>query len=194
MHPLFQTSTIAGALFYGTVVIVLVMELRQSTKSRDDATPHDRGSQLAVRGSILAGAIAGIVATHDVPGADIHHRWLLFGIGLVVLWAGAALRWWAFRTLGQYFTFTVMTSSDQRVVSAGPYRIVRHPGYSGAVLILTGIGLTYGNWLSLAAMILLPLVGLVYRIKVEEAALLGTLGDAYRSYAHSRKRLVPFVW
>src|SRR6202043_1221299 len=98
-----------------------------------------------------------------------------FGVGLAIIWAGVGLRWWSFRTLGRYFTIDVMTSADQPVITTGPYRIVRHPSYAGLLLIFAGIGIMSANWLSLAAMILLPLVGLLNRIRVEEAALMATL-------------------
>jgi protein-S-isoprenylcysteine O-methyltransferase Ste14 len=119
---------------------------------------------------------------------------VIFGLGLGVIWAGIALRWWCFRTLGHYFTFTVMTSANQPVITTGPYRILRHPSYAGILLVLAGIGISYGNWLSLAALIFLPLIGFINRIHVEEAALSATLGAAYTTYASSRKRLIPFVW
>jgi protein-S-isoprenylcysteine O-methyltransferase Ste14 len=61
-------------------------------------------------------------------------------------------------------------------------------------LIIAGIGFNYGNWLSLASLVLFPLIGFIYRIRVEEAALAATLGEAYTSYATGRKRLIPFVW
>ena len=50
------------------------------------------------------------------------------------------------------------------------------------------------NWIGLAAIVVIPLIGMVNRIRVEERALLDTLGDRYREYATGRKRLVPFVW
>jgi protein-S-isoprenylcysteine O-methyltransferase Ste14 len=52
----------------------------------------------------------------------------------------------------------------------------------------------YATWLSLVALLLLPLIGIMYRMHVEEAALSATLGDAYRSYAARRTRIIPFVW
>ena len=118
----------------------------------------------------------------------------VFAVGLLLIWSGIALRVWCFQTLGRYFTFTVMTSPDQRVVDRGPYRLLRHPSYSAILLILAGIGLTYGNWLSLAALVVLPLAGFVNRIRIEESALSATLGDAYTTYASRRRRLIPFVW
>jgi hypothetical protein len=57
-----------------------------------------------------------------------------------------------------------------------------------------GIGLASANWVSVAAMVLLPLAVLCWRIRAEESALAGTVGDRYRAYAAHHKRLVPFVW
>jgi protein-S-isoprenylcysteine O-methyltransferase Ste14 len=116
------------------------------------------------------------------------------GVGLGVMWAGVGLRWWCFRTLGRYFTVTVMTSAHQPVITTGPYRVLRHPSYAGLLLAHGGIGLGYGNWLSLAALLALPLGAVLYRIRVEEAALSATLGAAYTVYADRRKRLLPWVW
>ena len=119
---------------------------------------------------------------------------ITLAVSLAVIWAGIGLRWWSFRTLGSYFTFTVMTSADQPVISTGPYRVLRHPSYAAILLILARIGLSYGNWLSLAVLVFLPLAGFVYRIRTEEAALSTMLGAAYTSYARDRKRLIPFIW
>jgi protein-S-isoprenylcysteine O-methyltransferase Ste14 len=105
-----------------------------------------------------------------------------------------ALRGWSFAALGQYFTFTVMVSSDQPVVTAGPYRVLRHPSYTGILLACMGVGLAAANWAGLAAITLLPLAILLWRIHIEENALLATLGDRYRTYASHHKRLVPLVW
>jgi protein-S-isoprenylcysteine O-methyltransferase Ste14 len=62
------------------------------------------------------------------------------------------------------------------------------------MLVMTGIGLAYGNWLSLALCTVLPLAAYVTRIHVEERALEEALGDAYRQYERGKARLVPGVW
>ena len=97
-------------------------------------------------------------------------------------------------TLGSYFTTVVRTSGDQTVIDRGPYRVLRHPAYTGLLLVIAGCGLMLGNWVSLAGSLLLVLAGLVYRMRVEECALVDALGDAYREFARRRARLVPFVW
>ena len=105
--------------------------------------------------------------------------------------AGIALRGWSFKALGEYFTRTAMVSPDQPVVTAGPYRLLRHPSYAGVLLACTGIGLASANWVGLAGLALLPLALILWRIHIEENALLTTLGDRYRAYAGHHKRLVP---
>jgi protein-S-isoprenylcysteine O-methyltransferase Ste14 len=87
-----------------------------------------------------------------------------------------------------------MTSADQPVITTGPYRVIRHPGYAALLLAFAGLGILFANWLSLAAVVVLPSLGLANRIRVEEAALSATLGDTYRSYAAGRKRIIPFLW
>jgi protein-S-isoprenylcysteine O-methyltransferase Ste14 len=153
----------------------------------------DRGSFMVVRVSTVTGAVLAAVAL-NLGVAAYSVGVLGFAVALLILWSGIALRWWSFRTLGRYFTFRVMTSTDQPVITSGPYRMLRHPSYLGILLALLGIGLMYGNWISVASLVVLPFIGFMNRIRVEEAALRATLGDRYTSYALGRKRLIPLVW
>ena len=143
---------------------------------------------------MVVAALGGALVKRSFPSATIGNEALAGSIGLVVLWCGIGLRLWSFHTLGRYFTFTVQTSDDQPVISAGPYRVVRHPGSAGLIITVVGVGLSIGNWASLVLQTSAITAGLVYRIRVEERALSRDLGGRYESYAASRKRLVPFVW
>jgi protein-S-isoprenylcysteine O-methyltransferase Ste14 len=194
LRPYYAGHPLATVLFVGTMGIWFVIELGQALNRRAEATRMDRGSFLVLQLSAVAGALLAALAAATMRVPAFPDSAAVYGLALVVIWAGIGLRWWCFRTLGHYFTFAVMTSRDQPVIITGPYRVLRHPSYAGILLALTGIGLTYDNWLSLAGLVLLPLVALVNRIRVEEAALSATLGAAYTTYASSRKRLVPFVW
>ncbi len=117
-----------------------------------------------------------------------------FVLGTVIGWLGLLLRWWSFATLGKYFTTVVKTSADEVVVSRGPYRVLRHPSYTGLLAAFVDGGLMVGNWVGCAASFLLILVGLIYRLLREEQAMIDTLGDMYLDFAKGRARLVPFVW
>ncbi|TME98622.1 MAG: isoprenylcysteine carboxylmethyltransferase family protein, partial [Chloroflexi bacterium] len=135
----------------------------------------------------------GIRAAVFVPQAAITVlRPEIFGVGLVLALAGIAYRWYAIARLGRFFNTRVTVTSDQVVVDTGPYRLVRHPSYSGALLTLFGILLASTNLLSLACF-LLALPGMAYRISGEEEALTVGLGQPYRDYMQRTKRLIPFV-
>ncbi len=118
----------------------------------------------------------------------------LSGAAPIVMWTGLVVRIWAIVVLGQSFRTTVEVDTGQRVVDRGPYRWVRHPSYTGILLLMAGLGLVYGNWPALAVLLVLPTGVLIYRIFVEEAALTEVMGRAYTDYAAHTKRLVPGVW
>ena len=80
------------------------------------------------------------------------------------------------------------------MVDSGPYRLVRHPSYVGLLLYAIGAGALVGNWFGLAGFTLLMLIAVLNRIRVEELALEQALGDPYRAYEKTHKRLIPFVW
>jgi protein-S-isoprenylcysteine O-methyltransferase Ste14 len=193
MRPAFAGQPLAAAVFGFTLVMWVAIETVQAFRRRASATNSDRNSLLFLRVCIVGGVLLSQLAPRVTATAFLVNP-VILSIAFVLMWAGIGLRWWCFRTLGRYFTFTVMTSSDQPVMTTGPYRLLRHPSYTGIFLVLLGIGLTFGNWLSLAAIIVLPSIGFLYRIRVEESALSAALGDAYTSYARGRKRIVPFIW
>jgi len=127
------------------------------------------------------------------PGATAAQPFAAWA-SVVLVVTGAGLRWWSFRTLGQYFTFAVAVSPEQPVMEHGPYRLVRHPAYLGMLIALTGVALLIGNWLGLLAFEAVVVPGLVYRIRVEEQALASATGPRWATYAARTRRLVPFVW
>jgi protein-S-isoprenylcysteine O-methyltransferase Ste14 len=177
-----------------TALVWAGFEVRQALRRRPEAISADRGSRLAIRLASIIAVGGAILFKKSLPSADIGAEPVVAVIGLVIMWCGIGLRLWSFQTLGRYFTFTVQTSEDQPVISAGPYGVIRHPGYAGILLALIGLGFVVDNWASLATITIAFACGLVYRITVEERALSRDLGGRYQAYAESRKRLVPFVW
>jgi protein-S-isoprenylcysteine O-methyltransferase Ste14 len=110
------------------------------------------------------------------------------------MFVGIALRQYSMAVLGKYFTFDVAVSSGHAVIETGPYRYIRHPSYTGALLTLLGFGLALGNWAGLAAALCCMAFAYTYRITVEEAALTTALGEPYKQYVSRTWRLVPFLF
>jgi len=72
--------------------------------------------------------------------------------------------------------------------------VVRHPSCAGVLLAFMGLGLFIGNWVSFLILTVAVASGIVFRIRVEERALVQDLGEPYRAYAVTHTRRVPFVW
>jgi protein-S-isoprenylcysteine O-methyltransferase Ste14 len=142
----------------------------------------------------IAAAVIGALSLVRLSQFTIGGGRLTLVIGEAVAVAGIALRVWAILTLDRFFTFVVGISADHRVVQRGPYRLLRHPGYAGALLTLLGIGVAVRNWLSLLLIVAVPALALAIRITVEEATLAGALGAEYRAYADRTARLIPGIW
>jgi protein-S-isoprenylcysteine O-methyltransferase Ste14 len=108
--------------------------------------------------------------------------------------AGIALRQWSIRVLGRFFSTKVQITGDQRIITSGPYSIIRHPAYSGSLLTLLGLGLSAKTWAG--ALVIVVLFGLVYgyRISIEENLLKAEFGQGYADYAKRTKRLIPFLF
>src|SRR5260370_316767 len=103
--------------------------------------------------------------------------------GIVPMLAGLALRIWASRVLGSFYTRTLRTDADQRLIAAGPYQLVRHPGYLGDLLLWVGAGITTANWVAFTAISLPMVCAYWYPIQTEETMLANAFPQEYQRYA-----------
>ena len=196
MKPYFLTHPV-GVLYFLVLAVWYSLEFRQYLRQRARRAVRGADSQnfwAAFRVAAPAAVLVLISAPALAPGAEIGHAGTLFVVGMTMLVTGAALRIWSFETLGRYFTFTVKVSGDQPVVTAGPYRVLRHPGYAGGLLGTIAVGVLYGNWVGLITLAAVITTIVVWRIVIEERALLAALDSKYGGYAAHHKRLIPPVW
>ena len=98
------------------------------------------------------------------------------------------------RTLAQFFTVDIAIHPGQTLVRRGPYRLLRHPSYTGALLTVLGFGIGVGAWAPALVAFVPIAVAFLHRIRVEERMLADAFPDAYPAYARETKRLVPFLW
>ena len=187
--PATTVLAIGGAIVFLAYEVVLRRRDDQTSTWRSE--DGDRGSTRLILGA-YAVVIAVNVASGDASTGSVapSGRWA----GVVCMAAGLAVRAWAMSTLGQHYTRTLRTVDEQQVVDRGPYRVVRHPGYSGSILVWVGYSLALGNWIATA--ITMVLLGAIYawRINAEEALLRRSFGDRYADYQRHTKRLLPYVY
>ena len=106
---------------------------------------------------------------------------------------GVLVRQWAIAVLGRFFSLTVRVAEDHRVVVKGPYRLVRHPSYTGVLITFIGLALAVQSSGALLVLLAVFSVSYGYRMRVEERVLLSELGQDYAEYMKRTKRLIPFL-
>ena len=192
-NPLFQDVLVVGYVIWAVTEVIL--GIRQITLLRAGTKLQDQGSRVVVAATVGLGILlcwnlpGAVPATTMTSATSVFVFW--FGVALV--YAGLAFRLYAITVLGRYFTPSVAVVADQQVVEDGPYKFIRHPAYTGLLVMFLGFGLSSTNWLSLLALMGCALIGLSYRIHVEERVLQEHLGHRYQEYMQRTKRLIPFV-
>ncbi len=115
-------------------------------------------------------------------------------VGLALQAAGLTLRGYSMHALGRSYTRTLrIDASEQPVVRAGPYRLIRHPGYLGSLMTWTGFALTSRSLPTIAMVSGLLATAYARRIGAEEQLLRREL-PGYERYARTTWRLIPLVW
>jgi protein-S-isoprenylcysteine O-methyltransferase Ste14 len=116
-------------------------------------------------------------------------RW----IGVVLSAGGLLLVFWSGVALGRLYSPEVTIQKGHQLITAGPYRVIRHPRYLGVMLMASGVSLLFRSWVGLA--LCLPVLWvLIDRIRDEEAVLQQEFGPAWHSYTQRSWRLLPYLY
>jgi protein-S-isoprenylcysteine O-methyltransferase Ste14 len=156
----------------------------------------DRGSTRLL-GAAFMMALVALLTAPALNAFQIGH----LNAGPIAGWAGVAimiggigLHIWANRTLGAFYTRTLRTAADQHLVERGPYRVLRHPGYSGSLLMWIGAGLATVNWLVAAVVAIVMLIAYSHRIRAEETMLQQTFDAQYQAYKSHTWKIIPLIY
>jgi protein-S-isoprenylcysteine O-methyltransferase len=187
--PLPTWLAIAGVTAWFALELLLRSRDTDATDWHGDET--DRRSTVVLIASygsgIVLAAVLGLLGVATLP---VGLRWA----GVALLAAGLGLRAWGMSVLGRFYSRTLRVVSDQHVVTAGPYRWIRHPGYAGSLLVWVGFYLGAGNWAALLVAGSLLVAAYVWRIRGEETMLVDAFGEEYVAYQRRTARLVPHLY
>lgn len=183
-------SPLALGAIYAISEVCLALARRAGKRS----VSRDRGSLLILWSVILVSIWLSVSCAWWFPNATLPHRGVFYFIGLGLFLGGIVLRWYSIWYLGRYFTVDVAIAHEHRVIDSGPYRFIRHPSYTGALLALLSFGFGLGNWMSIFVVMGPITAAFLWRIHIEESALAEALGESYRLYMQRTKRLVPFLY
>src|SRR5512140_1579421 len=146
-----------------------------------DAGEFDRRTTrylgLAYGISVLALLISWVLNALDIAQLPVWVAW----VGVLLALGGLLMRTWANRVLGRFYTRTLRVADGQKIVQDGPYRLIRHPGYLGMILMWSGVSTATGNWIVMAIVVIVIAAAYYYRIQNEEKMLLSNL-PGYAEY------------
>jgi len=157
----------------------------RSSRTTEAAT--DRGTVNVYATFRLVTLVTAVFVANDWTG---FRPWM--PVAAVVFTGSVVFRLWAIRTLGHFYSHRVRLVGEHRLITTGPYRLVRHPAYTGMAISHIAFVLLFLNPFSAGALVALLLPTLVVRIMIEEKVLLEI--PEYAEFAARRKRLIPFVW
>jgi protein-S-isoprenylcysteine O-methyltransferase Ste14 len=170
------------------ILLVVVTRTRSGT-----GETRDRGSLLVLWPTIFISIWCSFTYAARHPHTITSAHWL-FPFGLAVMVLGLVIRWTAILSLGRSFSVNVAIHATQTVKKTGLFRFVRHPSYTGMMITFVGLGLSTRNWIAFAILLLPVTAALLYRIHVEEAALLDAFGSDYAIYSLATSRLIPGIY
>jgi protein-S-isoprenylcysteine O-methyltransferase Ste14 len=176
-------------LWLGSEIILARTKRSQSTDMR-----FDKSSLRVLLVTISIAVNFGILFSFQRIGYFGNGSRIFPIAGLILIVCGLLVRWFAIFSLKHQFTVDVSISKDHRIIRKGIYRFVRHPAYAGSLLSFLGLALCCSNYLSMLIIFVPICLAFLYRIHVEEKALIDNFGDEYVNYCASTKRLIPGIF
>src|SRR5260370_8816345 len=153
-----------------------------------------RRSLMLLWAIIIVSLWLGIQMVWLFPNATVRYPRGFYLFGFLLFLGGLILRWYSIGYLGRYFTVDVSISAEHKLIDSGPYRYIRHPTYTGALLAFLALRFCFGNLLLILFMTVPIIAAFLWRIRIEERALTDALGEDYRAYTQRTKRLIPFAY
>ncbi|MGH8233794.1 MAG: methyltransferase family protein [Rhodanobacteraceae bacterium] len=119
------------------------------------------------------------------------YSWGLYYTGLALVAIGLAFTVWARVHLGRNWSGTITVKEQHELITCGPYRLVRHPIYTGMLLAFLGTAIAQDQWRSLLALVIVWLA-LWRKWRVEERFMQETFGDKYAGYCRRVPAVIPW--
>ncbi|MDX2149648.1 MAG: isoprenylcysteine carboxylmethyltransferase family protein [Bryobacteraceae bacterium] len=162
-----------------------VRRWRRERGERREGRTTDPGS---MRGLVLQGV--GLACAAIPVGSS---RGVAEVLALLSLTAGLLLAWAALTHLGDQWRVNAVVTEDHRLVTSGPYRVVRHPIYTSLLAMVAGTGLLVTSWVLLAAALLFYAAGTEIRVRSEDALLASHFGAEHEAWRRRTKTWIPWV-
>jgi protein-S-isoprenylcysteine O-methyltransferase Ste14 len=168
--------------------------LARLTLLTENETDRDRSTLRIIWLTIFLSIFLGIFLSNIQFGRLPIPANYLYYIGICCIVSGLMIRWIAILRLNKSFRVKVTVTDNQKLVTTGFYKFIRHPAYSGSLLSFLGLALVFNNWITAIVIFVPILFAFLYRIRIEEHVLHEEFGQQYQEYCDQSKRLIPGIY
>jgi protein-S-isoprenylcysteine O-methyltransferase Ste14 len=179
-------------LSYAFALTEIVLLVVKHSKGGNVKTRKDRGSLILLWVMIMIGFTGGFILSKFESRISVNYFYIW--VGFVIILIGLIVRWVSIIQLGKSFTVDVAITDVARLKTDGLYKRVRHPSYSGLLLVILGFSVTMNSLLSIIAAVLPIFIAVVYRIHIEETLMLEEFGAKYKDYCKTTKKILPYIY
>ncbi|NLQ90763.1 isoprenylcysteine carboxylmethyltransferase family protein [Streptococcus mutans] len=165
--------------------------IKSRTKKNVSNSSQDKGTRYV----IIASVVLSIAMLNNPFNINILlPEWGIY-LGILLMILGIIFRVYAIKYLGKAFTLTVQATDNQKLISSGPYSVVRNPAYTGTIISILGLAFITLNIFNILIVFIILSIGYAIRIRTEEEVLEQHFGRIYQDYCQKVKyRLFPFIW
>ncbi|WP_123053363.1 isoprenylcysteine carboxylmethyltransferase family protein [Clostridium sp. JN-1] len=187
-HDVFQTVFLIWLI---VECAIFIFTFHKSFSKNSDKKFKDKGSFFTIVIGVYACIYFSFLFRNKLNLILPHS---FFWVGIIFMSVGIVIRCWAVFTLRKFFSLSVIVESKQSIVSSGPYKLIRHPAYTGTILTLIGISISIKSIMSILTALIIISVVYGYRIKIEEKVLINSFGKEYLNYINKTWKLIPWVF
>ncbi|MCK2000259.1 isoprenylcysteine carboxylmethyltransferase family protein [[Brevibacterium] frigoritolerans] len=186
-------SQFAQSVLGLTLLLWVIIEYRIMTKQNKRPKKKDIKAILLFSFITLTFVILSIQLFRDHIGYLDRSLDSLFWVGISVIYMGIYFRQYSMRIMGNQYVATLQIQDKPGLITKGPFKTLRHPCYTGFMVALWGLAITFLNWIFIIMVILFSLFMFLSQIRIEERELLKYFGDDYEEYKKRTKKLIPFI-
>ena len=169
-------------------------------RKKPPGSPESRRERSSIFGIALQAASYGIAWSVHRPffsPITVLSKPLEIGLAVFTILVAVGSMWFvsaAIRTLGKQWSLAARLIEGHKLITEGPYRLVRNPIYTGMFGMLLATGLAVSHWVGLLIAIVVYAIGTVIRVRSEEKLLRGAFGAEFDSYARRVPAVIPFLF
>lgn len=175
------------------LLIWVIIEYRIIMKQDRRPKKKDRKAIALFAFLIVLFSLSSIIMFESNLGhLEVEYHYFLW-VGILIIIVGNIIRQYSMHIMGSSYVATLQVQDKPKLIKAGPFKLVRHPCYTGFMVSLWGLGIASLNWLFLLLIMLFSLIVFLIQIRIEERELEAFFGEEYKEYKKITKKILPYI-